>query len=73
MIGSKGVGRFRASMDTGVTYTVVPRKVAKELSIAGIVRHVRIMMVRGETILEEDVVVIGLMDEERTNVALVGD
>ncbi|BDR92103.1 retroviral-like aspartic protease family protein [Vulcanisaeta souniana] len=73
LIGVKGIGRFRALVDTGTAYTVVPRKVAEELGIAGTSRHVRVMTARGEAMLEEGIAVIRLMGEERTNVVLISD
>ncbi len=74
LIGVKGIGRFRALVDTGATYTVVPRKVAEELGIASTGRRVKAVTARGgEAVLEEGVAVIRLMGEERTNVVLISD
>ncbi len=37
LIGVKGIGRFRALVDTGATYTVVPRKVVEEWVLPALV------------------------------------
>ena len=73
VVGSKGVGRFRALVDTGATYTVIPRKVAEELGVVTTGRRIRVATARGEAFLEEGVAVIRLMGEERANVVLISD
>ncbi|WP_243678254.1 retroviral-like aspartic protease family protein [Vulcanisaeta distributa] len=75
LIGGKGgIGKFRALVDTGATYTVIPKRTAEELGIASTGRRVSVVTARGgETTLEEGVAVIRLMGEERTNVVLISD
>lgn len=75
VISSKGVSKFRALVDTGATYTVIPpKRTAEELGIASTGRRVRVVTARGEAMLEESVAVIRLMGEEGgTNVVLISD
>ncbi|GAB6943597.1 retroviral-like aspartic protease family protein [Vulcanisaeta sp. JCM 14467] len=73
VVGSKGVGRFRALVDAGATYTVIPRKVAEELGVATTGRRVRVATAKGEAFLDEGIAVIRLMGEERANVVLISD
>ncbi|MGC9152631.1 MAG: aspartyl protease family protein [Vulcanisaeta sp.] len=73
LIGGKGVGRFRTLVDTGTTYTMVPRRIAEELGITSTGKRVKVLTAKGEAVLEEGIAVIRLMGEERTNVVLISD
>jgi clan AA aspartic protease len=73
VIGGKGVGRFRALVDTGATYTVVPRRVAEELGITSTGKRVKVVTAKGKAVPEEGIAVIRLMGEGRTNVVLISD
>jgi len=52
---------------------VVPRKVAEELGITSTGKRVKVVVAKGEAVLEEGIAVIRLMGEERTNVVLISD
>ncbi|MGC9180591.1 MAG: aspartyl protease family protein [Vulcanisaeta sp.] len=73
LIGGKGVGRFRTLVDTGTTYTMVPRRIAEELGITSTGKRVKVVTAKGEAVLEEGIAVIRLMGEGRTNVVLISD
>ncbi|WP_069806602.1 retroviral-like aspartic protease family protein [Vulcanisaeta thermophila] len=63
----------KALVDTGATYTVIPRKLAEELGIRGLGTFVNVLTAKGYARLEEALVTMEIMNERRNQVVLLSD
>lgn len=63
----------KALVDTGATYTVIPRKLAEELGIRGLGTFINVLAAKGYVRLEEALVTMEIMNERRNQVVLLSD